>query len=102
MFNDLYVFNPATTTWLKLAPYGSTPSPRQFLGFTATPDGKLYAFGGSGNNGKLATKRILWSRKALRRQVGWALVSAGHRSRTASAFVEKDMSENRSGICLFG
>ncbi len=57
--NDLYLFNPATTSWQKLAPNGSIPSPRQLMGFAATPDGKLYAFGGSGNSGKKARVRIL-------------------------------------------
>jgi hypothetical protein len=45
-YNDLYRFNPATVTWTALSPSGPFPSPRHMMGFTATPDGKLYVFGG--------------------------------------------------------
>ncbi len=45
-FNDLYHLDPATATWTKLNPSGSPPAERHMMGFTATPDGALYVFGG--------------------------------------------------------
>jgi N-acetylneuraminic acid mutarotase len=49
--NDLYRFSPAASTWTALSSSGSAPSSRYAMGFTATPDGMLYVFGGlaSGN-----------------------------------------------------
>jgi N-acetylneuraminic acid mutarotase len=46
VLNDLYSFNPAGNIWTNLMPAGSIPSGRQNMGFTASPDGKLYLFGG--------------------------------------------------------
>jgi hypothetical protein len=48
LLNDLYHFNPATVTWTALFPSGSAPSPRccNTLGFTSTPDGIIYVYGG--------------------------------------------------------
>ncbi len=45
-YNDLYRFDPATVTWTALSPTGIPPSRRHMMGFAATPDGKLYVFGG--------------------------------------------------------
>jgi hypothetical protein len=46
-FNDLHRFSPAASTWTRLPPSGSVPSPRFWFGFAATPDGMLYVFGGN-------------------------------------------------------
>jgi hypothetical protein len=46
--NDLYRYNPTTRVWTALSPSGTKPSKREFTGFTATPGGKLYAYGGLG------------------------------------------------------
>jgi N-acetylneuraminic acid mutarotase len=53
--NDLYRFSAENNTWTALSPTGSGPTPRYGMGFTATPNGMLYVFGGlysSGNEGK--------------------------------------------------
>lgn len=50
-FNDLWRFNITNGTWTALSPSGPTPDPRCWMGFTATPDGMLYLFGGNGNGG---------------------------------------------------
>ena len=42
----MYRFSAVANTWTALSPSGSGPSPRQDMGFAATPDGMLYAFGG--------------------------------------------------------
>ena len=44
---DLHVFDPITVKWTELHPTGSSPPPRGGMGFAATPDGKLYVYGGS-------------------------------------------------------
>jgi N-acetylneuraminic acid mutarotase len=44
--NDLYRFSPGDNAWTALPPSGSAPSPRNAMGFAATPDGMLYIFGG--------------------------------------------------------
>jgi hypothetical protein len=44
--NDLYRFNPGTSTWAHLVTIGDVPSSRVRMGFTATPDGMIYLFGG--------------------------------------------------------
>ena len=49
--NDLYRYDPTTLKWTALFPSGTIPSKREFIGFTATPDGKLYTFGGTGYTG---------------------------------------------------
>ena len=46
LHNDMYSFNPASSTWTTLAPSGAVPSARLGMGFTSTPDGLLYLFGG--------------------------------------------------------
>ena len=48
--NDLYRLSPAANTWTALSPSGSGPSPRDHMGFAATPDGMLYVFGGTVSN----------------------------------------------------
>ena len=44
--NDLYVYSPSSAAWTALTPTGAVPPARYFMGFSATPDGKLYTFGG--------------------------------------------------------
>ncbi len=70
VFNDLYSFSPAVGTWTALFPSGSGPSPRSTPGFTVTPDGMVYIFGGWNENGDLlAYVRFvygLWYVHALR------------------------------------
>ncbi len=53
--DDMYSFNPASSMWTTLAPSGAVPSARLGMGFTSTPDGLLYLFGGlqAVGNGKL-------------------------------------------------
>ena len=46
LYNDLYRYDPKNVTWTALTALGSAPSPRESMGFTATPDGMLYLFGG--------------------------------------------------------
>ena len=47
-FNDLFRFDPATNTWTELIPSGRVlPPATAQMGFTATPDGRLYLFGGT-------------------------------------------------------
>ena len=47
----IYRFDPTIGTWTELSGAGSAPSPRYGMGFTATPDGMLYVFGGdNGSN----------------------------------------------------
>ena len=48
IYGDLHRFNPASATWTELPNNGQAPSSRCLLGFTATPDGMLYVFGGGG------------------------------------------------------
>jgi hypothetical protein len=45
--NDLYRFCPTINEWTALNP-SNPPSARALMGFTATPNGMLYAFGGWG------------------------------------------------------
>jgi hypothetical protein len=47
----VYRFSAAANAWTALSPSGSGPSPRFAVGFTATPDGMLYVFGGDGDTG---------------------------------------------------
>jgi hypothetical protein len=47
--NDLYRYSPSGNKWTKLYPSGVAPSPRELMGFAATPDGTLYVFGGLGS-----------------------------------------------------
>jgi N-acetylneuraminic acid mutarotase len=42
-----YVFDPSSVTWTEFSTSGSPPSPRSGFGSTATPDGKIYVFGGA-------------------------------------------------------
>ena len=49
--NDLNSFSPATNAWTALAPSGPIPVQRSSMGFAATPDGKLYLFGGESVSG---------------------------------------------------
>jgi hypothetical protein len=49
--NNIYSFNQQSTSWEVISPSGSAPSSRYGMGFTATPDGILYVFGGNGNSG---------------------------------------------------
>ena len=44
---DLWVYSPATNAWTSLSPTGPAPSERILMGFTATPDGRVYLFGGA-------------------------------------------------------
>ena len=44
--NDLYSFDPASSMWTELSTTGARPAPRQLADLTATPDGRLYVFGG--------------------------------------------------------
>ncbi len=48
--NDLHMYDPATRVWTSLSANvsGTPPSPRAYHGF-ASADGKLYVFGGSGD-----------------------------------------------------
>ena len=50
----MYRLSAAANTWTALSPSGSGPSPRDSMGFAATPDGMLYVFGGhdGGNVGE--------------------------------------------------
>jgi hypothetical protein len=54
--NDLYRFSAGDNTWTALSPTGSGPTPRDSMGFAATPDGMLYVFGGDGGSGKEGKK----------------------------------------------
>ncbi len=47
--NDLYCYNSTNVKWTALLTNGSIPSPRNSMGFAATPDGIIYVFGGSGS-----------------------------------------------------
>jgi N-acetylneuraminic acid mutarotase len=51
LLNDLYRFSPTSNTWTALN-IASPPSARYGMGFSATPDGMLYVFGGDGNRGE--------------------------------------------------
>jgi hypothetical protein len=51
LFNDVNRFSAATNTWTALFPSGSGPSPRNAMGFAATPDSRLYVFGGYSGTG---------------------------------------------------
>ena len=51
LLNDLYKFSSSTVTWTALSPSGPIPSPRSDMGFTATPDGTIYLFGGYNGGG---------------------------------------------------
>ncbi len=44
--NDLYKFIPSNETWSTLHPSGLIPIGRTLGGFTSTPDGMLYLYGG--------------------------------------------------------
>ena len=44
--NDVYRFDVAAATWTALSPSGPIPVIRYYMGFTSTPDGMLYVFGG--------------------------------------------------------
>uniref|UniRef100_A0A6T8DVU2 Uncharacterized protein n=1 Tax=Cryptomonas curvata TaxID=233186 RepID=A0A6T8DVU2_9CRYP len=48
-------FNPRNNSWTDLVPIsnGSVPSARYAMGFTSTPDGRLFVFGGHGESGLL-------------------------------------------------
>ena len=48
-YNDLWTFNPKTSTWTEITNsiQGTLPSERDRFGFTAI-EGKLFIFGGSG------------------------------------------------------
>ena len=48
--NDLYGFSPTNITWASLVAT-SPPTARVHMGFTATPDGMLYVFGGYDGGG---------------------------------------------------
>lgn len=51
-FGDLFSYNPAAATWAVLSPQGSIPAARCCgFGFAATPDRKIYVFGGDGTSG---------------------------------------------------
>jgi hypothetical protein len=45
---DLYKLDPITLVWTSLLTSGPTPSPRGYMGFTATLNGLIYVFGGVG------------------------------------------------------
>lgn len=49
-YNDLWRFDMVTSNWthVSLASANLAPSPRNSLGFTITPDGTIYIFGGIG------------------------------------------------------
>ena len=47
LLDDLYVFSPSSCSWTMLSPYGSVPPVLYKVGFTATPNGMLYLFGGA-------------------------------------------------------
>ena len=50
-FGDLYQYDASSSTWTQIDPSGSVPSARYSMGFAATPDGRLWVFGGwSGND----------------------------------------------------
>jgi hypothetical protein len=44
--NDIYRFNRGTSTWTRIVTNGDVPPPRVRMGFTATPNGMIYLFGG--------------------------------------------------------
>jgi hypothetical protein len=46
LLSDVYRFSPAANTWTALSPSGTGPSRRYAIGFSATPDGMLYVYGG--------------------------------------------------------
>ena len=48
LYNDLWSFNLSTGYWTAMTPIGPVPYPRYWFGFTSTPDGLLYLFGGHG------------------------------------------------------
>ncbi len=50
--SDIYRFSPATGAWTTLAYSGTAPPARRMMGFTATPGGMLYVFGGRTDTGK--------------------------------------------------
>jgi hypothetical protein len=54
--NDLYRFSTGGNTWTALSTDGSRPSLRYYMGFTATPNGMLYVFGGFRSSGKEGKK----------------------------------------------
>ena len=58
LLNDLYSFSPASATWKELSPSGAVPAPRTSMGFTATPDGSLYVFGGTTSGGE--ERMMVW------------------------------------------
>jgi hypothetical protein len=49
--NDLHCFAAGDNAWTALSPSGSAPSPRDAMGFAATPGGMLYVFGGQDGGG---------------------------------------------------
>jgi N-acetylneuraminic acid mutarotase len=52
--NDIYRYNCGTSTWTRIATNGDVPIQRVRMGFTATPNGTIYLFGGySDYNGEL-------------------------------------------------
>ncbi len=70
--DDLFCFKPRTLEWMRLSTVGARPTPRYDVGFTATPDGKIYLFGGYScynccknklNLGKLLALYHEWSGK---------------------------------------
>ena len=52
--NDLLSFNPAENAWAVMPSNGVAPSARYGFGFAATPERKLYVFGGDGTRGEPA------------------------------------------------
>ena len=49
--NDLFVLDPMGLSWSEVTVGSYSPSPRSKFAFVATPNGKLYLFGGNGTEG---------------------------------------------------
>ncbi len=44
--NNIFTFDQSINSWTQLAAVGTLPSGRERMGFTSTPDGLIYMFGG--------------------------------------------------------
>ena len=47
IYGDMFVFDTIANSWSKIEASGPTPSARYSMGFTSTPDGQVYVFGGT-------------------------------------------------------
>ena len=85
--NDIYRYNRGTSTWTRIATNGNVPLPRVRMGFTATPNGTIYLFGGySDYNGELerwigeslSKIRVIVSNKWAKPNLNSTMNSDGH------------------------